>query len=136
MSSTAKPSNETHESITSSRAPRAAPSVGSAPGKRRGRRLKTCQLSVDMRSRTWPALALLTVSLGSTAPLSQFGLVTHIDLGAAVTTFTTLSDTATMPLPLPNDNAFVGMQMFAQAFLAEQPTFTLAASPGVSLTIL
>lgn len=82
------------------------------------------------------ALALLTVSLGSTAPTSQFGLLTHIDFSAAVTTFTTLADTATMPLPLPNDNAFVGLQLFAQAFLVEQPNNVLAASPGVSMTIL
>ncbi len=82
------------------------------------------------------AVALLSVSLASTPPTPQFGLVTHIDLSAAVTIFATLLDTATLPLPLPNDSAFVGMQLFAQAFFAEQPSQTLAASPGVSLTIL
>jgi hypothetical protein len=82
------------------------------------------------------ALVLMSVSLARTSPTLQFGLLTHIDLGVAATIFTTLVDTATMPLPLPNANAFVGIELFAQAYLSEQPTTVIAASPAVSLTIL
>jgi hypothetical protein len=92
-------------------------------------------LSVESTS-PMVAMALLTVSLGRTAPTQQFGLTTHLDFGTAVPTFATMVDVATMPMPLPNDTAFVGMRLYAQAYFAETPTNQLAASPGVELTIL
>jgi hypothetical protein len=82
------------------------------------------------------ALSLLSVSLGRTAPTSQFGLVTHLDFATAAPVFASFVDTATLPLPLPNETAFVGMRLYAQAFFAESSTNQLAASPGVELTIL
>lgn len=82
------------------------------------------------------AVAVLCVSLARTEPTALFGLTTHVDLGVAAVTFTTLANTASIALPLPADPTFVGLSLFGQAFFAEATGNLLAASPGVSLTIL
>lgn len=80
--------------------------------------------------------ALMTVSLAKTAPTTQFGITTHVDFGAAVTRFVPLFDVATMPLAIPNDPNFIGLQIFGQTYVSELATGQLAATPGVELTIL
>jgi hypothetical protein len=83
-----------------------------------------------------PALVpgLVVTSLLATPPQNWFGLNVLVDLGVSDTTFFSLAGEATLPLPLPNDPGFVGMQLFCQAFVLEHAA--LAASPGLSLTIL
>lgn len=82
------------------------------------------------------ALAFVSMSLGKTPPTSLFGLSMHLELGTAVSVFSSFVDTLTVPLAIPNAPAFVGLQLYAQAFFAELPGNQLAASPGVELTIL
>lgn len=80
--------------------------------------------------------ALFVVSLAPSAPTPLFGLTVHVDLAVTAISFTTLANTATLSLPLQADPGLVGLPLFAQAFVYEQNSGLLAASPGVSLTVL
>ncbi|MCA8965642.1 MAG: hypothetical protein H6838_09190 [Planctomycetes bacterium] len=79
---------------------------------------------------------LFLMSLGASAPTPMFGLDVLVDLSVTTTTFTTLVDRATQPFPLPAVAGLVGIELFAQAFVLETQSNTLAASPGVAFTIL
>ena len=75
----------------------------------------------------------------------RFGrLPLHLSLAAlvivwavpAVALLGTFHDAATYGLPIPPSNDFVGLELRGQALFLEVVTNTLAASPGVELTIL
>ena len=65
-----------------------------------------------------------------------FGLTCYIDLANFVAIPMTLNDSAPFVFSLPNDPSTIGDQFFCQALLIESPTSILAASPGLSFTIL
>jgi hypothetical protein len=82
------------------------------------------------------ANAITAISFERTAPTPLFGLTSHVDLALAAVQFTVMVNEMTVPLPLPNNPAFLGVALFVQTFLSELPTELLAASPGVSLTLM
>ena len=79
---------------------------------------------------------MFLMSLGASAPTPMFGLDVLVDLSVTTTTFVTLIDRATQPFPLPAVPGLVGIELFAQAFVLETQSNTLAASRGVGFTIL
>jgi len=87
-------------------------------------------------SQSTTAPALFVMSLASSAPTQLFGLSVLVDLTVTYPVFTMLTDTATLPFPLPPGPGLVGIEVFAQGFVYENASNTLAASSGVALTIL
>ncbi|MCA8973187.1 MAG: hypothetical protein KDC98_00625 [Planctomycetes bacterium] len=95
------------------------------------------QFSLTMaasRSTTAPVMFLL--SLLPMPPTSMFGLSVVVDPTVAANQFVTLNDTAELSFPLPPAPGLIGIHLFAQGFVYESATNTLAASPGAALTIL
>lgn len=70
------------------------------------------------------------------APLQVAGLDIHVDPASAVSTLWSFGGALTVALPLPNVQALQGMTLCLQSLHLEVITQTLAASPGVRLTVL
>jgi hypothetical protein len=82
------------------------------------------------------AAGLFLVGAAKSAPLSVLGIDVLVDPAGAVALSGSLTDTAILPLPLPNQPSLVGAQLFAQSIWIDLTTSSFAASAGVELTVL
>lgn len=82
------------------------------------------------------ALGFWLFAFASIAPVDVLGITAYIDVTNFLSFPLILNDTATFSWAIPNDPSMLGDELFAQALLVENPTSILAASPGLSLTIL
>ena len=74
--------------------------------------------------------------LSGLPPTPVIGINLHIDPTGAVLFSATLGNAFALPIPLPGDPGVIGTELFGQAIFIEVPSGALAASPGVSLTVL
>lgn len=82
------------------------------------------------------ALGFWLFSFAPSVPFDVLGVTAYIDLANFVSFPLILNGTATFDWAIPNDPSMIGDELFAQALLVENPTSLLAASPGLSMTIL
>lgn len=86
-------------------------------------------------SGTASTAVLLLGTAAFTPPQTILGAAIHVDPAGAFTVQFPFQGMATIPLPIPNLRSLRGLRLFAQVVHYEGGA-TLAASPGVDLTIL
>lgn len=85
-----------------------------------------------------PSLAFLVLSPSRpAAPVNLLGVDVHIGLANASMSFFQFTTTShTLPMPIPNLPALIGISVFAQTLHLEVTSQLLGASPGLQFTVL